>query len=321
MATYKYQQNVFEGSSYGYVKYNITPDLGTPIAPGETVTITGQAYSKEMAMKSIEFEVHSAVSNTYRCAYVNKNISKGSTGTFTIEFAMWELTPQYWGTDRVLNLSFNFCFWNTANAEGNGIGTMENSAQKVTYLAYRLSVASKNVQFERYALYGSEYRKDDEGSAVMGGFGITLPEGRTVSDITVATVHITSNGDDDAQTVTIPTAALTAALTENGYVETAPSLFADVEFDTAYNYTMVFTIGDAYNTYSFSVLVAKAFANVHMSGCPTGGVAFGKFSAASLDNPLFECSFPIVLTGSKSYGPSANKPSDPIEGQLYFVVE
>ena len=320
MATYKYQQNVFEGASYGYVKYNITPDIGTPIAPGETVTITGQAFSKEMAMKSIEFAIHSDVYNTYKYAYVNKSISKGATGTFTIEFTMWELNPQYWGDGRVLNLSFDFTFWNSTNAEGNGTGTMTNSAQKLTYLAYRLSVATKNAQFERYAQYGSEYRKDDEGSSVMGAFALSLPEGRTASDITVASVRITNNSSDDVQTVTIPAAVLSAALTENGYVETAPSLFASVEFDTAYNYTMVFTIGDAYNTCSFSVLVARAFANVHMSGCPTGGVAFGKFSAATEGNPLFECCYPIVLTGAKSYGADADKPADAIEGQLYFVV-
>lgn len=318
MATYKYQQNVFEGASYGYVKFNITPDIGTPISPGETVTITGQAFSKEMAIKSIEFAIHAT--GSYRGAHVNKSISKGATGTFTIEFAMWELNPQYWGSGRVLSLPFDFTFWNTTNAEGSGIGTMESETHKITYLTYRLSVAAKNVQFERYAQYGSEYRKDDEGSSVMGAFALSLPEGRTASDITVASVRITNNGGDDVQTVTIPATVISAALMENGYVETAPSLFASVEFDTAYNYTMVFTIGDAYNTYSFSVLVARAFANVHMSGCPTGGVAFGKFSAATDGNPLFECSYPIVLTGAKSYGADADKPTDAIEGQLYFVV-
>lgn len=76
MATYKYQQNLFEGSSYGYVKYNITPDFGTPVAPGEMITITGQAYCKNMAVKSIEVKAMQAIDSfrgsssveTYLCS-------------------------------------------------------------------------------------------------------------------------------------------------------------------------------------------------------------------------------------------------------------
>ena len=30
---------------------------------------------------------------------------------------------------------------------------------------------------------------------------------------------------------------------------------------------------------------------------------------------------PIVLSGSKTYGPESSMPSNPVEGQLYFVVE
>ena len=41
MATYAYQQNMFDGASAGYVKYNISPDLGTVVSAGTTITITG----------------------------------------------------------------------------------------------------------------------------------------------------------------------------------------------------------------------------------------------------------------------------------------
>ena len=68
-------------------------------------------------------------------------------------------------------------------------------------------------------------------------------------------------------------------------------------------------------------VVDRAFANLHLSGLATGGVAIGKFSAATNGNPLFECAFPIVLSGSKTYGPSSSMPANPVEGQLYFVVE
>ena len=41
MATYAYQQNMFDGASEGYVKFNISPDLGTVVSAGTTITITG----------------------------------------------------------------------------------------------------------------------------------------------------------------------------------------------------------------------------------------------------------------------------------------
>lgn len=292
MATYKYQQNLFDGASAGYVKYNISPDFGTPVAPGETITITGQAYSRDSAIKSIEVSTHAT--GIYKSTYVNKSIAKGSAATFKIEFPMWTLSTA-WGTERMRNAPIDFTFWSSAGAGGNGSGTIGVAAQKISYLDYRISVWLRSVSFERYAQSGSKYTKNDEGNRVVGGFAIGLTDGRTASDITTAKVEISSSAG--TQTLTIPAATLTAALTQNGYSESAPALFASISFDTSLNYTLQFTFGDTYNTFSFSVLISRAFANVHMSGCRTGGVAFGKFSSATEGNPLFECEYPAVFRG------------------------
>ena len=174
--------------------------------------------------------------------------------------------------------------------------------------------------FDRYASSGSGYIKNDEGTLVMGSLAISLATGRTVSDITVASVAITGD-DGSSQTMTLSQTVLTAALASEGYTESAPGLFASVSFNTANNYTITFTIGDAYDKAVFSVLIARSFANMHLSGVPTGGVAFGKFSSAQPDQPLFECAYPIVLVGSAAYGSSSAMPENPVEGQLYFVVE
>lgn len=314
---YAYQQNVWDGASYGYVKYNITPGFGTPISAGATITITGQAYFKNRANKSLE--VSTSANAVRRSAYVNVNIAKATVTSFTLSFQMWELSDD-WGTSRVVDAPIEFTMWSGANASGNGDGTFGTAAQSISYLTYRISPAAKMVDFERYALSGSTYVKDDEGTKVLGKLAISLAEGRTVSDITTAQVVITSDAGT-TQTLTLSTTVLTAALSDGGYVESSPGLFSSITFNTAYNYTLTFTIGDAYDRAVFSVLVARSFANLHLSGQPTGGVAIGKFSAATYGNPLFECAFPIVLSGSKTYGPESNMPSNPVEGQLYFVVE
>ena len=317
MATYKYQQNVWDGASYGYVKYNISPDFGTPVSAGTNITITGQAYFKNRANKSLE--VSCTGDGTFRSTYVNVNIAKATVTNFTLTFQMWELSDA-WGTGRVLDAPIEFGFWSGANCGGNGDATMQVEAQKISYLTYRISPVVRNVEFERYARPVSAYVKDDEGTIVMGKLAISLSEGRTAADITTAKVVVTSDAGM-SQTITLTTAVLNSALTNNGYVESAPGLFSSITFNTAYNYTLTFTIGDAYDQAVFSVLVARSFANLHLSGQPTGGVAIGKFSAAPYGNPLFECAFPIVLSGSKTYGTEADMPSNPIEGQLYFVVD
>ena len=95
-----------------------------------------------------------------------------------------------------------------------------------------------------------------------------------------------------------------------------PGTFAN---GSAFSFLLV--VSDGIETASAMCVVDRAFANLHLSGQPTGGVAIGKFSAAIYGNPLFECAFPLVLSGSKTYGPESSMPSNPVEEQLYFVVD
>lgn len=46
--------------------------------------------------------------------------------------------------------------------------------------------------------------------------------------------------------------------------------------------------------------IASVFTNVHLAGVKTGGVAFGKFSASTLNNPSFECEYPAEFGGGFS---------------------
>lgn len=292
MATYKYQQNLFEGASYGYVKYNITPDFGTYIAAGDTVTITGQAYFKNRANKSLQVSV--STTGKYRDAYINKTFSKATATTFTITFPMWDLSK--WSTERFATYPITFTFWADADLEGNGDGTMEVEGQEIGALVYKLAPAKKNVVFERYSLNSGTYRKDDEGTYVFGTLAFSINSMAKASDITVAKATVTTE-DSTIATKTLSSSIITEALSETGYVETAPSLFSGITFNPSYNYTISFEIGDSYETVIFSVLVARAFANMHLSGKTTGGVCFGGFSSSSDGVPKLESHFPIYPYG------------------------
>lgn len=223
---YSYQQNVYEGASYGYVQYNISPDIGTPISAGTTVTITGKAYLKNSASKSLQLCIYRT--GAYKYAFVNLNIPKATATDFTLQFQMWQLDAN-WGSGRVFQVPFDFTFWTAANCEGDGNTTVAVDAQKLSYLTYRISPAARVVLFDRYSASGSGYVKNDEGTLVMGSLAISLATGRSVSDITVASVSITGD-DGSSKSLTLSQEVLTAALSSEGYTESAPGLFASMSF-------------------------------------------------------------------------------------------
>lgn len=90
-----------------------------------------------------------------------------------------------------------------------------------------------------------------------------------------------------------------AALTAEGYRRDVTAL-SEVTLDRGYDYTFWLTFGDGYESVTAKAVAPSAFANVHLSGCETGGVAFGKFSGSAENAPLFECRYPAVLEGGLS---------------------
>ena len=66
---------------------------------------------------------------------------------------------------------------------------------------------------------------------------------------------------------------------------------SDFSFDAGSGYEITCAYGDEYESETLVYTLSAAFANVNLSG--TGkGVAFGKFSASTEENPLFECAYP-----------------------------
>ena len=90
------------------------------------------------------------------------------------------------------------------------------------------------------------------------------------------------------------TLAATLAEMYAGITESASAITGT--FNNGTDYGLTLTVSNGYESASASISVLKSFANVHLSGCATGGVAFGKFSASTAGSPLFECEYPAVFT-------------------------
>lgn len=288
MADYQYQQNVWEGASYGYVKYDIEPAFGTPVSAGQMVKITGQAYYRSSAMKSLSVGTRASGSNRYFT--IDINIPRGQVTNFSMVFPMWTLSNA-WGSTRTVAAPLDFTFWQGTNGSGSGVLTQTVSGQGINYLTYRIDPVSRFADFERYMLIDGAYEANDEGTALIGQLQIGLAAGRDETDITIATVKV-SDDTGVVGTLALSQNLLAAALSQAGYVETIPTLFANMTFNTSSGYTLEFRIGDAYDVAVFTVEISRAFANVHLSGARNGGVAFGKFSSATDSAPLFECMYP-----------------------------
>ena len=106
----------------------------------------------------------------------------------------------------------------------------------------------------------------------------------TTAEITVGTV-----------TEALGASVIEAALSSAGYSESTPGIFDGYAFSNGTTYAGVLTISTAYESAIQAFTVARAFANMHLSGAATGGVAFGGFSSSTLNNPLLESYYPAKL--------------------------
>ena len=176
MATYKHQLNLYGGSSEGYVKYNISPEIGTYVAPGESVTVTGQAYSRDAAIYGMVMTLFVGQwgASSYRSVDVAQKavkISKGKTGTFTLTFTLPEGAANMDTTsDRGFDAKIEFLLADSAEL-ASGSSTTSASAQAVSILKNRTAPVINFVEFgdetTAFARFGSFVQDESQIEATI----------------------------------------------------------------------------------------------------------------------------------------------------------
>lgn len=172
MATYKYQQNLPGGSSAGYVQYNITPDFGAVLAPGESFEITGKIYAGSKKCYGISVEaVHIGASAWYReLAKYAKTISAGKSATFAIGFTVPELGEIETAERQILPTYINFGF--LINSELDvGETTDRYDEQRLALVKERLTPAVSGAAFSdstgAYEYFGGAVQGKSDLSAAL----------------------------------------------------------------------------------------------------------------------------------------------------------
>ena len=132
---------------------------------------------------------------------------------------------------------------------------------------------------------------DDEGTCAL----ISLRAYRlrsTASSPAPMVCTLTYNG----QTVDL-TAAIGASALSDGVTDSTALVDAGVVFPNGQDCTAMVVYGDTYEVYSARTTLTRAFANLHLSSAKNGGVAIGRFSSATDNEPKFECEYPAWFNG------------------------
>lgn len=79
-------------------------------------------------------------------------------------------------------------------------------------------------------------------------------------------------------------------------VNNSASLISET-FSNGVGWNFLLVFGDEYEQVTASLGIARAFANLHLSGYSTGGACFGGFCTSTQDNPKLESYFPAHLYG------------------------
>ena len=137
----------------------------------------------------------------------------------------------------------------------------------------------------------------DEGENLLCGLRASVSGAAELAEMSLRLYYATG-----AVTAASPSVDLTdwieAAIT--GIADSASLI--ERTFSNGSDWNLMLAFGDAYEQSIVYVSIPRAFANVHLSGCATGGVAFGKFSSATEGEPKFECEYPAYFSAPATFG-------------------
>lgn len=145
-------------------------------------------------------------------------------------------------------------------------------------------------------LRATDGKEDDEGENVLATIDVSAASGAVLSlmERTTLRLYYAQNAAATESSSYIDFTSQIMSLLA-GETNSANLITRTFDKDSDWGFMLVFS--DGYEPYSAPFTLAQAFANVHLSGKSTGGVAFGKFSSAEEGKPLFECEYPAEFNG------------------------
>lgn len=135
---------------------------------------------------------------------------------------------------------------------------------------------------------------DDEGVNLAATMKVELADGSNADRFT-ATMHYAQDGKATTSSPVFNMNVDRDVLFGVGYSSNTAILPGTFNNGSVFSFLLV--VSDGYETVTAQITVDRAFANLHLSGKTTGGVAFGRFSTAQQGVPKFECDYPAYFYG------------------------
>ena len=175
--------------------------------------------------------------------------------------------------------------WTVSSVDTVGTPVSAQISNPITYINVRCAPTIDLFKVER----SSGGKPDESGIYLMLGAKLALTANADQPSMKVL-MHYAENGIANTSSPYIDlTDDLDMLL---GGVTDDVSIIDEMTFSNASAWEFLLVFGDEYESASLRRSFSKAFANVHFSGRKNGGVAFGCFSSATDNNPMFECRYP-----------------------------
>ena len=160
---------------------------------------------------------------------------------------------------------------------------------------YNPAIEVFNVYRVKKNITDDNWVRNDNGIHTLTNLKITLDDGAT--DFHLYAYYSTGLPDITSTSNRIDLTDLISSA--KGGIENTLAIVDTVNgwsLDSEWHFAVVLT--DGYESARADAEIGKAFTNVHFAGLATGGVRFGGYCTRStLNNPAFECEYPIYADG------------------------
>lgn len=138
---------------------------------------------------------------------------------------------------------------------------------------------------------------DDESSSVATTINITSDVSSSVFQSRGYSAKLYYSSTNNPPTISDSTATLNVTIAQMLAGITGSTSAITTTFSNGSDWYILLVVSNGYESNSATCSIPRAFANLHLSGCTTGGIAFGKFSTSTENVPKFECMYPAYLYG------------------------
>jgi len=138
------------------------------------------------------------------------------------------------------------------------------------------------------AVRSSGYETDDEGENILAGLKLALADNRGLGRLGLRLLYRNSAAGGDYANIDLSSLIRSA-------LDAETATLVSQTFSKGTDWDLMLCFGDEFEPATLSQPLPRAFANVHLSGAPNGGVCFGGFSQATEEKPSFQCYYPALF--------------------------